>query len=73
MTVVSLQEAMRIMSEINGYRLLPLSRLQPGADYNLRVKALLAKKELPFKMHYLIPFYSLWGFETDWYTLSFRY
>ena len=72
-TVGKLQEALRIMSEINGYRLLSLKRLRPGGDYRLRVKALLAKKELPFKMHYLIPFYSLWGFETDWYELSFRY
>jgi len=73
LTFDNLPEAIRMMSEINGFRLLPLGRLQPGGDYILRVKALLAKKELPFKLHYLIPFYSLWGFETDWRELSFRY
>jgi len=72
-TVDNLAEAMHLMREINGFHLLPLDRLQPGGDYILRVKALLAKKELPFKLHYLIPFYSLWGFETDWRELTFRY
>jgi len=69
----NLSKAMQVMSKINGYRLIPLSQLQAGGDYSLQVKALLAKKELPFKLHYLIPFYSLWGFNTDWFKLSFRY
>jgi hypothetical protein len=69
----NLSKAMQVMCEINGYRLIPLSRLQTGGDYTLQVKALLAKRELPFKLHYLIPFYSLWGFNTDWLKLSFRY
>jgi len=68
-----LNEAIKVMCEINGYRLLPVNQLHSDKDYMLRVRASLVKKELPFKLHYLIPFYSLWGFTTDWVTLPFRY
>ena len=69
----TLNAAIRKMCEVNGYRLLPLSQLLPDRDYYLKVRASLVKKELPFKLNYLIPFYSLWGFTTDWVTLAFRY
>lgn len=71
--VDTLAEAIKDMCEINGYRLLPVKQLRSDKDYILRVRASLVKKELPFKLHYLIPFYSLWGFTTDWVTLAFRY
>lgn len=69
----TLAAAMKKMCEVNGYRLLSVSRLQPDKDYTLKVRASLVKKELPFKLNYLIPFYSLWGFTTDWVTVAFRY
>ncbi len=69
----SLDEAKQLMVELNGIRLLPLSKLQPDAPYRLRIKAILEKTTLPFGMHYILPFTSLWDFETDWRILEFRY
>lgn len=71
--VDTLASAIKMMCEVNGYCLLPVNQLRPDKDYTLRVRASLVKKELPFKLNYLIPFYSLWGFTTDWVTLAFRY
>jgi len=66
----SLTDAKTLMSEINGYTILPLEELQPGFTYTVRVKAKLARKTLPLYFHYLIPFISLWDFETDWHELT---
>ncbi len=69
----SLSSAQKLMTEVNGFQVLPLARLDPETPYQLRVKAKLAKKTLPLYFHYLIPFSSLWDFETEWHTLNFRY
>jgi len=69
----SREEAKMLMSEIDGFRIIKMSRLTPDESYIVKVKAKLAKKTLPLYFHYLIPFSSLWDFETDWYTLKFRY
>jgi len=66
----SLAEAKNLMSEINGYRTLPLDELEAGSLYTVRVKAKLARKTLPLSFHYLIPFVSLWDFETEWHELT---
>ena len=66
----SLAEAKNIMAEINGYKIMPLDEINPGSSYIIRVKAKLARKTLPLYFHYLIPFISLWDFETDWYELT---
>jgi hypothetical protein len=66
----SLAEAKNLMSEINGYRILPLDELEPGSSYVVRVKAKLARKTLPLYFHYLIPFISLWDFDTKWHELT---
>lgn len=66
----SLAEAKKLMSEINGYGILPLDELEPGSSYVVRVKAKLARKTLPLYFHYLIPFISLWDFETEWHELT---
>jgi hypothetical protein len=31
----------------------------------------MSKTTLPWKMHYVLFFVSLWDFETDWYTIDF--
>ena len=72
-TVKTLAEAKALMTELNGYPVAPLGRLSPGSSYQLKVKASLAKKTLPLYFHYLIPFWRLWDFETDWHSLEFRY
>ncbi len=66
----SLDEAKLLMSEINGFKVLPLEEIDPKASYIIRVKAKLARKTLPLYFHYLIPFTSLWDFETEWHELT---
>ncbi len=66
----SLDEAKVIMSEINGFKILPLEEIDPKSSYIIRVKAKLARKTLPLYFHYLIPFTSLWDFETEWHELT---
>ena len=69
----SLVEAKKAMAQLNGLTIFPLKSLIPEAEYLLMVKATLAEKTLPLYLHYVIPFWSLWDFETDWYTVEFRY
>jgi len=68
----SLAEAKVLMSEINGFKILPINEINPDSSYIIKVKAKLARKTLPLYFHYLIPFASLWDFETDWHELKLR-
>jgi hypothetical protein len=68
----SLDDAKILMSEINGFRILPLDEVDPESSYIIKVKAKLARKTLPLYFHYLIPFISLWDFETKWHELKIR-
>jgi hypothetical protein len=61
----SFKEAKKWMTEINSLKLIPLNRLEKGEQYQLRVKAEVSKKTLPFYLHYILFFVSLWDFETD--------
>ena len=69
----SFAEAKRWMTEINSLKIIPLNRLEKGEPYQLRVKAEVSKKTLPFYLHYILFFVSLWDFETDWYAIDFVY
>jgi hypothetical protein len=69
----SFKEAKKWMTEINSLKLIPLNRLEKGEQYQLRVKAEVSKKTLPFYLHYILFFVSLWDFETDWYAIDFIY
>ena len=69
----SLAEAKKAMVQLNGLMVTQLKVLLPEAGYLLRVKAKLSEKTLPLYVHYVIPFWSLWDFETQWYTVEFRY
>ena len=69
----SLDKAKEIMVELNGIKIIPRDKMEPDAPYAIHVKAKLAEKTLPLYMHYIIPFVSLWDFETDWRTIEFRY
>jgi len=69
----SLDEAQTLMTELNGFEVVPLKEITRDSHYVLKVKAGLAKKTLPLYFHYLIPFWRLWDFETDWYVVEFRY
>jgi hypothetical protein len=69
----SLEEAKNLMSEINDFQFYSIDQLDTETSYKVKVKAKLAKKTLPLYFHYLIPFSSLWDFETDWHELIFHF
>jgi hypothetical protein len=72
-TTGSFTEAQQLMTQINGLRIIQLNELIKGSQYQIRIKAELAKKTLPLYLHYVIFFIALWDFETDWYTIDFIY
>ena len=67
----SFEEAQSLMTRIDRLKVVPLSRLEKGHQYQIRAKAELSKVTLPFYLHYVLFFLSLWDFETDWYTVDF--
>jgi hypothetical protein len=73
LVINSLEKAIEIMTELNGIKIIDHEEMIPDAPYAIQVKAKLAEKTLPLYMHYIIPFISLWDFETDWRTIEFRY
>ena len=72
-TTASIDEAKKLLNEINGLKIVELSRLEPERTYRLRIKAELNKKSLPLSLHNIIPFVSWWDLKTDWYTVEFIY
>ena len=69
----SFEEAQKLMTEIDSLKMIPLGKLEKGRQYQIRAKAELNKLTLPFYLHYILFFISLWDFETDWYTIDFIY
>ena len=69
----SLAEAQALMTEIKGLPIIDLNRMQKNEQYELRAKAQLSKMTLPFYLHYVFYFVSLWDFETDWHSVVFVY
>ncbi|MCI5178933.1 MAG: DUF4390 domain-containing protein [Candidatus Electrothrix sp. AW5] len=69
----SLKEAKEMMANIDGLRLYPLNNIRVSTPYALKIKATLVENTFPFSMHSIIPFTSLWNFETDWRTVEFSY
>jgi len=72
-SVKEFEEAKKLMSEIVGLKVTELRNLQRGSHYQISMMAELDKIRLPFYFHYVFFFLSLWDFETDWYTVDFRY
>ncbi len=72
-TFATLDKAMTTMNDINGLKVIELSKLLPDNSYELRMKAILFKKTLPMNLHYIVPFISMWDMETDWVTIEFTY
>jgi len=50
-----------------------MHQLKKGKRYQLQMMAQLDRIRLPFHLHYVLFFLSLWDFETDWYAVDFRY
>jgi len=71
--VKDFEEAKKLMSEIVGLKVTELRNLQRGKRYQISMMAELDKIRLPFYFHYVFFFLSLWDFETDWYTVDFKY
>jgi hypothetical protein len=61
------EEARKWMSEVHELPLIPMWRLEKGAEYRLRLKAELSKVHLPLFFRYIFYFVSLWDFETAWH------
>ena len=66
-------KAKALLTELNGIELARLASLHPEATYRLRVKAELNKVRLPFYLHYVLFFVSLWDFETEWHEIELTY
>ncbi|KJS29484.1 MAG: hypothetical protein VR64_20125 [Desulfatitalea sp. BRH_c12] len=71
--VESFEEAQMLMTEIDAMAIASLQLLEKNKQYQIRAKAKLSKLTLPFYLHYVLFFVSLWDFETDWYTIDFIY
>jgi hypothetical protein len=72
-TTKDIEEANKLMAEVVALKVVRLDKLKRGANYQLRMKAELDKIELPYYLNYVLFFLSLWDFETDWYSVVFRY
>ncbi len=73
LNTTSFDTARQLMSDVDSLKIIPLSRLEKGQRYQVRAKAELSKVTLPFYLHYVLFFISLWDFETDWYAIDFIY
>ncbi len=69
----NLNYAQVLMSEINGLPLIELAKLRRNTDYTMKIKAELFEKNMPENFHRVLPFLSLWDFETAWQTIEFSY
>ncbi len=72
-TVKTLEEALTLVNEINGLKIVALDELEPDQTYRLRVKADLNKKTLPLNLRTIVPFVSWWDLKTDWHSIEFIY
>ena len=69
----SFDEARQLMARIDSLKIIPLSNLEKGRPYQIRAKAELSKVTLPFYLHYVLFFVSLWDFETELAIVDFTY
>jgi hypothetical protein len=69
----SFNEAINLMADIDNLKVVSLTKLEKGVQYQIKARAKLDKLTLPFNLHYVFFFLSLWDFETDWYTVNFYY
>ena len=69
----SFKEAQELMTQIDGLKIVQLNSLEKNGHYQIEAKAEVSKLTLPFYLHYVFLFVSLWDFETDWYIINFVY
>lgn len=69
----SLAQAQAMMTRIEGLTIIEIDKMQKGQQYELLAKAELDQMTLPFYLHYVFYFVTLWDFETDWHSVVFIY
>lgn len=72
-TVYSVDAARKLMTEIDGIDVIALARLERNRRYQIQTQATLERVTLPYHLHHVLFFLSLWNVETDWYTIDFIY
>lgn len=63
--------ATRALADVHDLPLVSLALLKPGVRYTVKIKARLAKQDLPEKFKNVMTFIKIWDFETEWRELSF--
>lgn len=69
----SFEKAKTLMTEVDNLKVGPLSSLEKGGKYQIRIKAELKRVTMPLYLHYVLFFVSFWDLETDWYIINFTY
>lgn len=72
-TRTSLDQARKMLTEVNGVPVVGLDSLRPGGEYDLAVKVRLEGKSLPLSINYLAPFWKSGEHESVWYHVQFKY
>lgn len=71
--VGDLEKAKRVMCQVSDVKITDIKSLKRGHRYQVQAMAELNKIRLPFYLHYVFFFLSLWDFETAWHTIEFTY
>jgi hypothetical protein len=69
----SFEEAQALVSRIESLKIIPLSRIAKGSQYQLQIKAEASRKTLPLGLNTVLFFMSFWDVATDWYIIDFTY
>jgi hypothetical protein len=69
----SFEEAQALVSRIESLKIIPLSRITKGSQYQLQIKAEASRKTLPLGLNTVLFFISFWDVATDWYIIDFTY
>ena len=67
------ESAQKSMNDFNGVIASPLTALEKGNQYYLKMRVKIDKVRLPLYMEYVFFFVSFWDFETAWYEKDFFY
>lgn len=73
LTVKTFKAANQLMTHIKKFKVVSLQKLKKGRQYQIQTKAELSQMTLPYYLHYVLFFVSLWNFETDWFMIDFIY
>ncbi len=65
--------AQKVMEDLNGIAIVPISYLSRGNSYYVQARVKIDKVRLPFSMEYILFFVSLWDVETPLYKIRFSY